>query len=104
MSATPTPLADEQQRNALLRQVDWRFLLRQREAPRTLDLSDGLLAEALRLVGPAAGAADAEVDLAVIGFPTRRKLEAARRALRPGGAAVCLWQAPWPGRVDIHVG
>ena len=85
--------------NDLLRQVDWRFLLRQREAPRTLDLTDGTLAEALRLVGPAVSSSDAEADLAVMGFPTRRRLEAAQRGLRPGGAVVCLWKAPRPGRV-----
>lgn len=85
--------------NELLRQVDWRFLLRQREAPRTLDLTGGSLAEALRLVGPAASRSDADVDLVVMGFPARQQLETAQRALRPGGAVVCLWKAPRPGRV-----
>jgi hypothetical protein len=85
--------------NELLRQVDWRFLLNQREAPRTLDLTGGSLAEALKLVGPAAGRSDAEADLVVMGFPARRQLEIALRVLRPGGAVACLWRAPRPGRV-----
>jgi Phosphotransferase enzyme family len=85
--------------NELLRQVDWRFLLPQREAPRTLDLTDGSLAEALRLVGPTVDSSGAEADLAVMGLPTRQLLETALRTLRPGGAVVCLWKAPRPGRV-----
>ena len=85
--------------NELLRQVDWRFLLRQREAPRTLDMSDETISEALQLVGPAVWGPDAEADLAVLRFPLLRRLEAARRALRPGGEVVCLWRAPRPGRV-----
>lgn len=85
--------------NDLLRRVDWRFLLSQREAPRTLDLTDGLLGEALQLVGPVANRSDVEVDLVVMGIPKQRQLDTARRALRPGGAVVCLWEAPRPGRV-----
>ncbi len=97
--SAPTLEADEERRNALLRQVDWRFLLRRREAPRTLDLTDGSLTEALRLVGPAAGRSAAEADLVVMGFPSQRQLEVARRALHPAGTVVCLWKSLRPGRL-----
>jgi hypothetical protein len=85
--------------NRLLRQVDWRFLLRQEERPRALDLSDGEISEALRLVSEPAPRAAAGADLVVLGFPGREELRIARESLRPGGEVVCLWQRPRPNGV-----
>jgi Phosphotransferase enzyme family len=62
----------EARRNALLRRLDWRFLLANPETP----------------------AADELVEL---GFPSARGLEGARRRLRPGGEVVCAWRVPRPG-------
>jgi hypothetical protein len=93
-SAPPHRSLPEQRLNELLRRVDWRFLLRQREAPRLLDLAGGPTAEALRLVGEAAPRAAQAADLVVLGFPGRKELRIARESLRPGGELVCLWQRP----------
>lgn len=90
MSAPPP----EPELNELLRRVDWRFLLGQRQAPRILDRCGEPLSRALELIGGVV--ADGEVDLAVLGFPDRKGLRAARRSLRPGGAVACLWQRPLP--------
>ena len=95
MSDAPGSMS-EQRRNELLRRVDWRFLLRRREAPRLLDLAGGRTAEALRLIGEAAPEAAQEADLVVLGFPSRKGLRVARESLRPGGELVCLWQTPQP--------
>jgi hypothetical protein len=62
----------EARRNALLRRLDWRFLLANPETP-------------------AAG------ELVELGFPGRRGLAAARRRLGPGGEVVCAWRLPRPG-------
>jgi hypothetical protein len=86
----------EKRMNDLLREVDWRFLLRQREAPRLLDLSGGDLSEALELVAkPVQDAAD-EVDVVLLGFPDKAELKTARARLREGGELVCLWQGRRP--------
>jgi hypothetical protein len=82
--------------NELLRQVDWRFLLRQRERPRLLDLSGGDLSEALELVAESAQDAEEEVDLVLLDFPGREELKTARARLREGGELVCLWQGRRP--------
>ena len=82
----------EESRNDLLRRVDWRFLLRCPEPPRVIDLGPGWDSEALRLVSEPAG--PGEADLAVVGFPSRSSLRAARNALAPGGEVVCRWRAP----------
>lgn len=82
--------------NELLRRVDWRFLLGQREAPRVLDLRGGPTAEALRLVGEPAPRSAGEADLVVLGFPNRKDLAIARQSLRHGGEVACLWRRPSP--------
>lgn len=86
----------EQQLNELLRRADWRFLLRQAEAPLIADLTGGRDSQAIGLVGrgePVPGAA----DVAVTGFPTRLALGAAIDAVRLGGEVICLWRLPRPG-------
>jgi hypothetical protein len=62
----------EARRNALLRRLDWRFLLANPETP-------------------------AEGELVELGFPAARGLDAARRRLGPGGEVVCAWCLPRPG-------
>jgi hypothetical protein len=89
--STPPP---EPELNELLRRVDWRFLLGQRQAPRILDRCGEPLSGALELIGEPT--TSGEVDLAVLGFPDRKDLRAAAKSLRPGGAVVCLWQRPLP--------
>ena len=82
--------------NDLLRRVDWRFLLANREAPRILDLGSHTPRAALERIGGTASEGDSP-DLALTGFPRRRLLARARRALGPDGEIVCLWRAPRPG-------
>jgi Ser/Thr protein kinase RdoA (MazF antagonist) len=82
--------------NDLLRQVDWRFLLPQEEAPRVARPLTGPLAEAVRLIACEEAPDPGAADLAVTGFPRRAALADAAAALRPGGAIVCAWRAPRP--------
>jgi Phosphotransferase enzyme family len=85
----------EPELNELLRQVDWRFLLGQRQAPRLLDRRGEPFSRALTLIGE--GPSDGgEADLVVLGFPDRASLKATSESLRPGGAVACLWQRPLP--------
>jgi hypothetical protein len=97
MAEAPTLEAlPEQQLNELLRRADWRFLLRQAEAPLIADLTSGRDSTAIGLVGrgePVPGAA----DVAVIGYPTKLALRGAVDSLRLGGEVVCLWRVPRPG-------
>lgn len=90
----PEPL-----RNALLRRVDWRFLLHESETPRTLDLTSGRTSRAVQLALDTGRGAPGTADLVVLGYPTRAGLRTARQALRPGGAVVCFWGLPLPGGV-----
>jgi Phosphotransferase enzyme family len=94
-----TPPAEEALINERLRAVDWRFLLGLEEAPRYLDLSRGSLSPSLALIGEEASAADAEVDLAVLGFPTAKDLATARDRLAGNGEIACIWRGPRPGGV-----
>jgi Phosphotransferase enzyme family len=87
----------EPERNDLLRRVDWRFLLRQPERPRLLDLSAGRISEALRSISDPAADAPGAADVVVLGFPKRRSLEAAHRSVSVGGEVACLWHIPVPG-------
>lgn len=87
MSRLPEP-----ERNALLRRVDWLFLLDGAGAPRVADLDRGADAAAIEMV--ASRAASEEADVAVLGFPSRGGLDAARAALAPGGQLVCRWRRP----------
>jgi predicted Ser/Thr protein kinase len=86
----------EPARNALLRRADWRFLLHQAAAPRTLNLATGDLAQAVGLVSGTHTAEPGVADLAVLGRPTPTALSAARCALRPGGELYCEWRLPLP--------
>lgn len=97
MPAPPrTESLPEPELNDLLRRVDWRFLLANRSAPRILDLDSGVPPGALERIGETASG-DAAPDLVLTGFPRRRQLDRALRALGPGGEVVCLWRAPRPG-------
>ncbi len=88
----------EQERNSLLRQVDWRFLLPLADRPRVLNLAGGRLATAVRLISDAVGDGKATADLVVVGNPTHEQLGRASKALRPGGALYCQWTLPAPMR------
>ena len=93
-SEARTGLAEER-RNALLRTVDWRFLLGRPDAPSTT--TSGASTEAVRLISSGPAADPGAAELAVIGFPTRSALRAAGDALTPGGDLVCVWRVPRPG-------
>jgi Phosphotransferase enzyme family len=98
------PSADtlaEPLRNELLRRVDWRFLLQGEERPRVLDLTSGRISQALRLVSAPAADRPGSADVVVLGYPRRRDLATARRALRGGGELVCLWDLPLPGSARL---
>jgi hypothetical protein len=87
----------EAERNALLREVDWRFLLRSGDSPRVRDLGAGRASRALRFAFERAPLEPRAADLAVLGRPTGAKLGTARESLRPGGEVVCVLRAPFPG-------
>ena len=86
----------EARRNALLRLLDWRFLLGAGEAPRALALCSGDLAEAVELAfePPEAGR---PADLVVIGRASRDRIARARETLGPGGEIALRWRSPLPG-------
>jgi len=84
----------EARRNALLRRVDWRFLLRLAEEPRLLEPTDGELGDAAAYVFPAAGTHDA--DLAALTAPSEREIAAAAGALNPGGHVYAEWRLVRP--------
>jgi Ser/Thr protein kinase RdoA (MazF antagonist) len=99
----------ETERNRLLRRLDWRFLLRQEDEPRTLCLARGLLAEAASTVWaePPPGA---PADLVIVADPSPIELAEAVSRLRPGGELYAEWSRPRPGgcrtltRLLEHVG
>jgi hypothetical protein len=85
----------EVERNALLRRVDWRFLLPSARVGRTVCFGGDELARALSLVSdvvlhPSLAEAGS-CDLAVAVDPDDVVLEAAWRALRPGGSLYAEW-------------
>ena len=86
----------EARRNALLRGLDWRFLLGAGDAPRALALCSGDLAEAVKLAfePPETGR---PADLVVIGRASRARMTRARRAIAPGGEVALRWRSPLPG-------
>lgn len=86
----------ESRRNALLRSVDWRFLLRPEGLPRAISLGADGKAEAIALISEPAAAGSAP-ELAVLGGSSRRRLAAARAALPPGGEVACRRILPLPG-------
>jgi len=100
MSDAVAELPPEPRLNELLRAIDWRFLLRRSGRPTVAVLSaPDDVSEALALAADPAGPEPGAADLAVVGFPTRRRLRAARAALRPGGDVVCVWRRPRPAGV-----
>jgi Phosphotransferase enzyme family len=84
-----TAALPESQRNALLRRIDWRFLLELEDAPRVLAPGDHDLGRAARSLFPEADAGDAQ--LAVLARPTRTELADAARRLAPGGHVYAEW-------------
>jgi hypothetical protein len=82
----------ERRRNDLLREVDWRFLLDRREAPRVARSAAG--SRAVGLIASGLSEDPASAELAVIGFPSRAALRGAVATLAPGGDLVCSWRLP----------
>jgi hypothetical protein len=98
---TGLPDVPEEARNRILRRADWRFLLPDPVPETSICFEGGLLAEAVkaisrRVVHPKTGPDDL-CDLAVCLNPGREQLEAAFRALRPGGACYSEWYSPLAG-------
>src|SRR5690242_6754346 len=85
--------------NALLREVDWRFLL-PKPAPRVAAFTEaGRLRQAIDLVATdvvEAGNGHG-CDLAVLEDPDMSELAAAHAALRPGGWCYAEWRRPIVG-------
>lgn len=94
-SAGPEALP-ERELNALLRRVDWRFLLGAREAPEVADLTGGKTSRAVALIAAGTSPPPGCAAVAVTGYPTRLGLRGAVDAIRPGGEVVCLWRTPRP--------
>ena len=82
----------EQERNDLLRRVDWRFLLQQDDEPRVR----APVPRALGLVSRAA-AADEQPDLVVLVDPNDQALASAAASLRAGGTLYVEWHRPQLG-------
>lgn len=89
----------EGERNALLRRVDWRFLLAQEPQPASVSFASGRLDRAVRFVFAAARneTTPKSADVAVLANPRRTSLRAAWEALRPGGQLYVEWYLPAPG-------
>ena len=89
MSARPeTP---EQERNARLRRVDWRFLLPSPHPHRALCRGAGALADAVASIADEVIAEGRDCDLAVAEDPDAATLTELRDALRPGGSCYTEW-------------
>jgi hypothetical protein len=85
--------------NALLRAVDWRFLL-PNPAPRVAIFSDAnSLRQAIDLIARHATelGKGQDCDLAVLEDPDRSELAATHAALRPGGWCYTVWRRPIAG-------
>src|SRR5215212_2472970 len=93
------PLA-EQQRNDLLRRVDWRFLLPNPNPARSICYCTGPLHQAVALISAsmqdlnATTPALADCDLAVAVNPDGKIVLSAMNALRPGGSLYAEWTSP----------
>jgi hypothetical protein len=88
----------EEQRNRLLRRVDWRFLLPSIRVERCVCFATGTLGEALALIAdrtwqPGEVPNDAACDLAVATEPDAATLRLALRRLEPGGWLYAEWRA-----------
>lgn len=99
MNALPHDRLPEQQRNALLRRADWRFLLHQPQVPVAVDMTAEKSVEAVASTIDAAPDTGAGADLVVLGYPTTAGLRAAKEVLRPGGEVLCRWRFPKPAGV-----
>jgi len=86
----------ESELNALLRRVDWRFLLHTEEAPAVADMTAGKTSLAVRLIGAEGEPQPGMADLAAIGYPSRLALRGAVESVRPGGEVACAWRLPRP--------
>lgn len=87
---------EEARRNQLLRRVDWRFLLPDPGAARTVCFASGELRQAVGLVAGELrepGTHAGENDLAVVTDPDGATLAAARTALRDGGCLYGEWRS-----------
>jgi len=92
-AGSPPP---EERRNALLRRVDWRYLLSAGETPSALALCSGDLADAVELAFEPVRA-DGEADLVVVGRASRARVARAGRAVVPGGEVAVRWRSTLPG-------
>jgi hypothetical protein len=89
----------ENERNRLLRRIDWRFLLPEPAPRASLALSDEL-AEPLAMISRVSrtpGENDACVELAAAVDPSPGDLAAAWSSLRPRGSFYTEWREPMPG-------
>ena len=91
----------EEVRNRLLRRADWRFLLPNPQAKKSICFANGLLGRAVRLISdrmsddrldPAG-----DCDLVVAVNPYRATLRKGWTALRPGGSCYTEWYSPLAG-------
>jgi hypothetical protein len=86
------------QRNQLLRRVDWRFLLPDPNPGRVAFSANGMLFRALSLVSgevvPLGEALPESCDLAVVSHPRTGSLRSAWESLAPGGAFYSEWYSP----------
>lgn len=91
----------EEERNILLRRVDWRFLLPVHNPSKTICFADGELARAVKLISESVAEAGADrssdCDLAVAINPDQAISRAAWDALRPGGSYYAEWYSPLTG-------
>ena len=78
----------EHARNALLRRVDWRFLIQSTTEPRVA-VRAAEMAASLALV-----TADGDPDLAALVNPSARDLASAAASLSPGGTLYAEWYRP----------
>lgn len=84
-----TETLPESQRNALLRRVDWRFLLQLEEVPRVLAPADDRLGDAARTVFEPTE--NGRPELAVLQRPTGSELGDVAARLTPGGHVYAEW-------------
>jgi len=88
----------ESRRNALLRRIDWQFLLRQEDTPVALDLTSGADSEAIRIAMKTVGEpAPGAVSLVVLGSGRTSEIRHAADALSPGGEVAIRLRLPLPG-------
>jgi hypothetical protein len=85
------PETPEQERNARLRRVDWRFLLPSPHPHRVLYRGASALADAVASIADEVIAEGRDCDLAVAEDPDAGTLTELRDALRPGGTCYTQW-------------